>query len=321
MKRIGITGANGFVGKALANYLELNGYFVTRIVRCREFSSINDHGNIVAMGDLTKNFDLNLVLEGMDSLVHLAARVHVMKNRLHDPLSEFRKVNTAATLNLARQAAASGVKRFVFLSTIKVNGEQTRPEEPFSEKDIPAPKDAYAVSKLEAEQGLYEISKRHKMDVVIIRPPLVYGPGVKANFLRLMQWVFMEVPLPLGAIHNKRSLLGLDNLLDFIMTCIEHPKAVNEVFLVADGEDLSTTVLLNRMGEALGKSVPLFSVHQKLLEISLQIMGMRHLSQRLLGSLQINIDKANRLLGWKPPHSIEEGLQKTAEDFLRARDT
>ena len=319
MKRIAITGANGFIGKPLADFLERNGYCVTRIIRREESFSVNSPKNPVVICDLTKDTNWNSTLEGMDTLIHLAARVHVMRDTLDDPLTEFRQVNTNTTLNLAHQAAKAGISRFIYLSSIKVNGEETNLGHPFSENDQPAPQDAYAISKLEAEQGLYEIAKTHELDVVIIRPPLVYGPGVKGNFLRMMQWVILGAPLPFHSIQNKRSLLGLDNLLDFIGTCIEHSAAANEVFLVSDGVDLSTPGLLHCVGDALGKPVRLFSVPQKLLEISLQIMQKRNLSQRLLGSLQINLNKANKMLGWIPPYHIEEGLKKTAQEFLRSK--
>jgi len=319
MKRIFITGANGFVGNALAHQLGSQGYRVTRFIHRPKSQSANEPGENVVIGDLEELIDWGQILESLDIVIHLAARVHIMKDTLIAPFSEFQKINTDATLNLARSAAQSGIKRFIYLSSIKVNGEQTTPGKPFSEVDPPAPEDAYAISKLEAEHGLHEIAQKHNLEVVIIRPPLIYGPGVKANFLSMMEWLNMGIPLPLGAIDNKRSLLGLDNLLNFIVTCIEHPAAANEVFMIADGEDLSTTELLRRVGNALGKSVRLFSIPQKFSEIGLQIMGKRSLRQRLFGTLQINITKANELLGWNPPYSIEEGLRKVAQDFIRSK--
>lgn len=319
MKRIGITGANGFIGKALADFLEHDGYCVTRIIRRRESLSANGSKNIAIVDDLTKENNWNSVLEGMDILIHLAARVHVMQDPLQDPLSEFRKVNTDATLNLASQAAKAGITRFIYLSSIKVNGEYTTLGHPFSEKDTPAPQDPYAISKYEAEVGLREWATMSKLEVVIIRPPLIYGPGVKANFLSMMEWLKLGRPLPLGSIHNKRSLLGLDNLLDFIMTTIEHPNATNETFMVSDGVDISTTELLQQIGNVLGKPARLFSIPQGLLTIGFQLLGKGSLIPRLLGSLQINIGKAHTLLGWKPPYGMDEGLLKTAKDFLKSK--
>lgn len=319
MKRIGITGANGFIGKQLADFLERDGYCITRIIRKMNPSSANDDKKTIVIGNLTTVSDWNSILEGMDTLVHLAARVHVMQDTLQDPLSEFRKVNCDATLELAYQAAKAGITRFIHLSSIKVNGEFTMPGHPFSERDTPAPEDAYALSKYEAEVGLRELATEGKLEVVIVRPPLVYGPEVKGNFLRMMEWLNRSIPLPLCAIHNKRSLLGLGNLLDFIKICIEHPNAANQTFLVSDGIDLSTTELLQQIGHALGKPARLFAIPPGLLKIGFRLLGKRSLIPRLIGSLQVNIDKANALLGWKPPYGIDQGLKKTAKDFIQSK--
>jgi UDP-glucose 4-epimerase len=244
--------------------------------------------------------------------MHCAARVHVMAESVADPLAEFRRVNVQGTLNLARQAAAAGVRRFVFVSSIKVNGEATQLGRPFMADDAPAPLDAYGVSKMEAEQGLLETARQTGMEVVIIRPPLVYGPGVKANFAAMMRWLRCGVPLPLGAIHNQRSLVALDNLVDLIVTCLTHPAAANQTFLVSDGEDVSTTELLRRMGQALGRPARLIPVPVSWLKLAATLVGKPDVAQRLCGSLQVDIEKTRRLLVWTPPISLDEGLRRAA---------
>jgi len=253
---------------------------------------------------------------GAKVVVHLAARVHIMRDEAADPLTEFRRVNVEGTLNLARQAADAGVRRFIYLSSIKVNGEQTLCEQSFTVQDVPAPLDPYSISKHEAEESLRKLAQQTGMEVVIIRPPLVYGPGVKANFLAMMRWLHKGVPLPLGAIHNRRSLVALDNLVDLIITCLDHPAAANQTFLISDGEDLSTTELLRRMGLALGRPARLIPVPVSLLTSGAALLGRRDMAQRLCGSLQVDISKARALLGWKPPISVDEGLRRTAQGFL-----
>jgi UDP-glucose 4-epimerase len=232
-----------------------------------------------------------------------------------DPLAAFRKVNVEGTLNLARQAAAAGVRRFIFISSIKVNGEGTAPGMVYTAEDVPAPADPYGVSKMEAEQGLRELAAESAMDVVIIRPVLVYGPGVKANFLNMMLWLDKGIPLPFGAIDNSRSLVALDNLVDLILTCIEHPEAANQTFLVSDGEDLSTTALLNKMANALNKPARLIPVPSWILQSGAALLGRKGLSQRLCGSLRVDITKTRNLLGWTPPLSVDEALAITAKHF------
>ena len=235
-----------------------------------------------------------------------------MADTAADPLAEFRRVNVQGTLNLARQSAVVGVGRFVFISSIKVNGEATQLERPFTADDAPAPIDAYGVSKMEAEQGLREIALQTGMEVVIIRPPLVYGPGVKANFAALMRWLRYGVPLPLGAIPNRRSLVSLDNLVDLILTCLTHPAAANQTFLVSDGEDVSTTELLRRTGQALGRPARLIPVPASWLKLAAAMVGKPDVAQRLCESLQVDIEKTRRLLGWSPLISLDQGLKQTA---------
>jgi UDP-glucose 4-epimerase len=259
--------------------------------------------------------DWTTALHGVNVVVHLAARVHVMNDHSVDPLSEFRKVNVEGSLNLAKQAAQAGVQRFVFISSIKVNGESTELGQPFHADDEPQPMDAYGISKREAEDALRQLARDTGIEVVIIRPPLVYGAGVKANFRSMMRWLDKGVPLPLGAIHNQRSLVALANLVDLIITCISHPAAANQTFLVSDGEDLSTSDLLRRMANALGKPARLLPVPAWLLQVGATLLGKRAVAQRLCGSLQLDISKTCQLLNWTPPVSVTDALQKTANAY------
>lgn len=285
-------------------------YSVYTVLRCGIASQF-----VHVVGDFDAQTNWVSTVDSCDVVIHLAARAHVMHDQSIDPLSEFRRVNVDGTLNLARQAAAKGVRRFIFVSSIKVNGEFTKVS-PFTADDVPCPLDPYGVSKMEAEAGLRQIALETGMEVVIIRPPLVYGPRVKANFLAMMRWLNKGVPLPFGSIHNKRSLVALDNLVDLIITCIDHPKAANQIFLISDDHDLSTTELLAKISNLLGRSHRLMPVPQKLLELSLTLIGKKDLSQRLCGSLQVDISKTKELLGWSPPVSVDEGLEKTVKAFL-----
>lgn len=314
MRRVLITGANGFVGQSLCAQMRQHGWYVKAAVRlsCRLPAGVD----MVSVGAIYGDMDWTEALYGVDAVVHLAARVHVMQDEAAGPLAEFRSVNVEGTLNLAHQAAATGVRRFIFISSIKVNGESTTLGEAFTADDVPTPMDPYAISKHEAEQGLHQLAAKTGMEVVIIRPPLVYGPGVKANFQSMMLWLKRGVPLPLGAIHNKRSLLALDNLVDLIITCLDHPAAANQIFLAADGEDLSTTKLLRRMAYALGRPARLMPIPASLLEAGATLLGRRDMALRLCESLQVDISKARTLLGWNPPISVDEGLRRTAQGFL-----
>lgn len=311
-----ITGGNGFVGRALTSHLLGLGYGVCLPLRQPQRADQIAGVETVDIGSLSSEIDWTVALRSVDQVVHLAARVHVMNDKSSDPLAEFRQVNVEGTANLARQAAAAGVRRFVYLSSIKVNGTFTQEGRPFTADDAPAPEDPYGVSKSEAEQFLRQIATETGMEVVIIRPPLVYGPGVKANFESLMRWLARGVPLPLAAVtQNRRSLVALDNLVDLIMTCLNHPAAANQTFLVSDGEDLSTAALLESMGAAMGKPARLFYLPPALLKLGATGLNKPGIYQRLCGSLQLDIAKTRQLLGWTPPVSVYEGLRRAAEGF------
>lgn len=312
-----VTGASGFVGQRLAHHLGESGRPVRAAFRRLGQAAESANAESVFTGALGVDNSWRAALLGVDTVVHLAARVHVMHETASDALAEFRRVNVLGTLHLARQAADSGVRRFVFVSSVKVNGEATQPGRPFSADDMPAPADAYGVSKFQAEQALLELAKKTGLEVVIIRPVLIYGPGVRANFLKMMQWLHRGLPLPCGLINNQRSLVGLDNLLSLITTCLDHPAAKNQVFLVSDGEDLSTPDLLRRTAKALGKHARLLPVPPTVLAAAANLLGKRDFAQRLCGSLQVDIAKTRELLDWAPPLSVDEGLAITARDFLR----
>ncbi len=307
-----VTGANGFVGSALCTRLRSGGGVVRRAVRTADPRLENAAD--VPIGGLSSETDWTDALRNVDKVVHLAARVHVMNDKSSDPLAEFRRVNVYGTVNLARQAALAGVRRFIFLSSIKVNGEYTELGKPFTADDMPAAEDPYGISKYEAEQLLRRIASETGIEVVIIRPPLVYGPGVKANFESMMCWLARGLPLPLAAVtENRRSLVALDNLVDLVVTCLNHPAAVNQTFLISDGEDLSTAELLGRMGIAMGCPARLFYMSPSLLKLGATVLRKPGIYERLCSSLQLDITKTRQLLGWAPPVSVDEGLRRAAK--------
>lgn len=308
-----VTGASGFVGSALLRRLAADGPDVRAVYRSARTQPPAGVQQVL-VGDLGPELDWRAALESVVVVVHAAARVHVMRDTAADPLDEFRRTNVAGTLNLARQAAAAGVRRFVFISSVKVHGESTLPGHPFSERDAPAPQDAYGQSKLEAEQGLLSMAQATGMELVIVRPPLVYGPGVRANFQSLMRAVAKGLPLPLAALDNRRSLVGLDNLVDLIVTCVDHPAAANQTFLVSDGEDLSTPGLIRGLAQAMGRSPRLFRLPLWMLWIPATLLGRRATLERVCGSLQVDISKARTTLGWRPPVSVREGLAQVARN-------
>lgn len=312
--RVLLTGSTGFVGKAVLQRLLERGDTVVAALR-QAPASVDGKVEVFRFSELDDTCDWQGGVAGVDTVIHSAARVHVMNDTEADPLAAFRRVNVAGTLNLARQAAAAGVRRFIFISSIKVNGEGTPKGQPYTADDQPAPADPYGVSKREAEDGLRELAAQTGMEVVIIRPVLVYGPGVKANFLAMMRWLDKGVPLPFGAIDNRRSLVALGNLADLVVTCTDHPNAANQTFLVSDGEDLSTSGLLRRMAQALGRPARLLPVPGSLLALAANALGKRALSQRLCGSLQVDIQKTRSLLDWTPPLSVDAALTLTARDY------
>lgn len=310
--RVLVTGASGFLGSALVAVLKQQGHDVVATTR-RSVSAPVKGVDYRVVGDLGGAPDWQSPLQNIDVVVHTAARVHIMDESSDDPLEAFRQVNVLAALDLARQAAEAGVSRFVFISSIKVSGEQTRPDIPFRADDVSRPTDPYGISKLEAEDGLLALAPETGMEVVVIRPPLVYGPGVKGNFASMITLVQKGIPLPLGAIRNKRSLVGIGNLVDLIVRCLDQPAAANQVFLAGDGEDLSTTELLRGVAKAMGKPVRLIPVPASVLKFGATLLGKEAIAQRLLGSLQVDISKARELLGWTPPYTVEEGLRRCFE--------
>jgi nucleoside-diphosphate-sugar epimerase len=310
VRRILVTGAAGFVGRELVAQLVALGSFEVQGLTRQAPANPVAGAKYRTGGDLSSQAQWQQVLAGVHAIVHTAARAHVLNDRAADPLAEFRHVNVEGTLRLAEQAAAMGVRRFLFVSSIGVNGVQSAPGKAFSEADQPNPHNAYALSKWEAEQGLLRIAAETGMEVFIIRPPLVYGCNAPGNFAALMRAVQRGWPLPLGAVHNQRSLVALDNLVDFIVTCITHPQAANQTFLVSDGQDLSTTELVRGMAQAAGVPARLLPVPMWALQAGASLLGKGDAVQRLCGNLQVDISKARSLLGWVPPVSVEEGLRR-----------
>lgn len=299
-----VTGATGFVGNVLEGHFADHGHLIVPAIRQKY--GLDDE---VIVGDIDGQTDWTAALSSCNGVVHLAARVHVMDDAAEDPLALYRATNTDATLNLARQAAQAGVKRFVFVSTIKVSGEGG--EAAYRETDTPAPEDAYAISKWEAEQGLRRIEQETGLEVAILRPPLVYGPGVKANFRRLIDAVAHGWPLPLGRIRNRRSLLYLGNFVDAIRVCVEHPAAAGQTFLIDDGEPVSTPDLIRAVAHAMGRPARLLAVPMGALEFAGALLGKRAAVQRLTGSLWVDSSLIRTRLGWTPPYSMADGLAAT----------
>jgi UDP-4-keto-D-QuiNAc 4-reductase len=313
-RQVLVTGASGFLGRAVVTGVLARGDAVRATTRSPVQAwppGVQALPNL----DLAPGTDWSAALGGVDFVVHCAARVHVMHDTAPDPLAEFRRVNTAATLALARQAVAAGVRRFVFISSIGVNGAETTAE-PFRADDTAAPRSPYAVSKHEAEEGLRALAGTGGMQVVAIRPPLVYGPGAPGNFAQLMRALRRGLPLPLGSVHNRRSFIALDNLVDLVLVCLDHPAAANQTFLAGDGEDVSTTQLLQRLGCALGHPAWLVPLPAPVLRSLFGLLGKADISQRLFSSLQVDISATRDRLGWQPPISLDEGLRRAAVAFL-----
>ena len=310
-----ITGANGFVGSALSLRALSEGFAVRGATR----SKVNLHSGIkpYVVGEINSQTNWSNALLGCSHVIHTAARVHVQIYSNEEELQEYRKVNVEGTLSLAKQALAAGVKRFVFISSIKVNGESTPKGQSFTTRDTPHPKDPYGISKMEAEIALQELASKSNMEVVIIRPPLVYGPGVKANFRAIIKLLKLGIPLPLGAINsNRRSFVAIDNLVDLTLKCLTHPNAKNKVFLVSDGNDLSTTELLRHLSKFLNKRIFLIPIPVSVLTLIFNVLGRKEIGEKLLNSLQVDIETTCQTLDWSPPSTVEEGLKKTIQEFL-----
>jgi UDP-4-keto-D-QuiNAc 4-reductase len=315
--RILVTGATGFVGSALVRTLIAGQQRQIVAAARNQTAGLAPGVSSVGVGDIGPSTDWQPALPGVATVVHLAARVHIMHGTAADPLPEFRRVNVEATLNLARQAAAAGARRFVFVSSIKVNGESTPLGRPFRSTDQVAPRDAYGISKQEAEQGLRLLADRSGMNIVTIRPPLVYGPGVRANFLRLMALIDRGIPLPLGGVRNARSLVSVWNLCDLIRTAIEAPSLRSGVLMVSDGEDLSTPDLMRRIAKFMCRPERLFTLPVALLEALGRLAGKRDEVSRLCDSLTVDISATRRELNWTPPMSVDAALQSTVQWYLR----
>jgi nucleoside-diphosphate-sugar epimerase len=330
-RRVLVTGASGFIGGALLNGMR-DKYRVRGSLRTSP--SFSDHSGkmensveyaeasgdgfeVVAGLELGRDTDWSAALTGIDTVVHTAALVHMKRSADSNSLEEFRRVNVEGTLRLARQCVSAGINRFVFLSSIKVNGEETRPGRPFRSDDFPNPQDPYGISKHEAEQGLLSLSVETGLEVVIVRPVLVYGPGVKANFESLMRCLCRGIPLPLGSIRNGRSLVALENLVDLVRVCCEHPAAAGQTFLVSDGEDLSTTDLITRLAAALNRPPRLISLPPIALKTAASLIGKTDVARRLLGDLQVDIEHTCETLDWKPVKSVDRALQETADFYSR----
>ena len=310
-----ITGANGFVGQPLCAELLRQGQSVRTAVRSANTPVENTEA--AAVGTIDGGTNWADALRDIDVVIHLAARVHVMKDASADPLAEFLKVNLHGTVNLARQAARAGVKRFVYASSIKVNGERTSETAPFTESGQPNPQDPYAVSKWQAEQALQRIAQETGLEIVVVRPPLVYGPGVKGNFISLLTAIDKGVPLPLASANNARSLVYVGNLVDALISCATHPAAAGQTYLVSDSEDVSTAALVEKIARALGRNNRSFHFPPALLRAVATLAGRSEQVDRLFGSLRVSNEKICGELSWSPPYTLDQGLRATA-DWYRA---
>lgn len=307
-----ITGSGGFIGHRLGATLARHGHRVRRAVRSRRISSPVD--DVFVVGDIDADTDWRAALDGVEVVVHLAARAHVLRDAAHDPLAAFRRVNVAGTLNLAHQAVAARARRLVLLSSIGVNGAATH-HRPFAPADPPAPHSPYALSKHEAEMGLKQVAHKTGLQVVVIRPPLVFGPHAPGNFGQLVRCLRTGLPLPLGAVNNRRSFVAIDNLVDLIETCTWHENAVGRTLFVSDGDDMSTPDLLRRLSRAMGKPVHLLPIPPGLLLACASLLGRKTMAQQLCGSLQVDISETRHLLGWSPPLTVDEGLRRAVHGF------
>jgi nucleoside-diphosphate-sugar epimerase len=315
-RKVLVTGASGFVGRYMCEEMLRQGWQVRGAVRSS--AQLPDGAEVVAVGNIDGDTDWMNVLRGVDAVIHLAARVHVMNDTAVDPLAEFLRVNLYGTSNLAQQAARDGVRRLVYVSSIKVNGEQTTETQPFAESDEPNPQGPYAISKWRAEQDLQRIAQETGLEVVIMRPPLVYGPGVKGNFISLLAAIDKGIPLPLVGANNARSLVYVGNLADALIACATHPAAAGQTYLVSDGDDVSTAMLVEKIAQALGRNSRSFYFLPALLRAMAAVLGRAEQVDRLFGSLCVNDEKLRSELAWLPPYTMEQGLRATA-DWYRGR--
>jgi nucleoside-diphosphate-sugar epimerase len=319
MTKILITGATGFVGRALFKNLKSKKKYLAHLTARTNQEELFEGGKAFNIGEIDSNTNWNDALDRVDCIVHCAARAHTTENKQTDSLNAYRRINVDGTRNLAKQAVAIGIKRLIFLSSIKVHGEETIASKSFKYNDISQPEDAYGISKWEAEQALLEIFKQTGLEVVIIRPPLVYGEGVKGNFLRLLDIVYKQIPLPFAKINNLRSFIGLDNLIDLIICCFDHPKAGGKTFLISDGEDISTSDLIRKLSKFMDKSPRLFQAPQSIIKLIGCLFGKSLEVKRLFGSLQADNSYTREVLGWSPVYTLHEGLEKTVRWYLKNR--
>lgn len=315
--KILVTGATGFVGRALLADLKQDAAYQVCALTRHGSASLDPEIQQFRVESINGIARYSELLVGIDVVIHTAARVHQMHDRAVDPYSAYQEINVTGTLSLASAAAQAGVQRFIFLSSVKVNGETSRPGHPFEADDLPAPHDPYALTKYEAELKLLDLAENTGMEVVIVRPPLIYGPGVKANFHRLMTLVHKGYPLPLRLIDNRRSLVSLGNLVSLIQRCIDHPQAANETFLVADGEDVSTPELIRRIASAMHLPCRMLPITPLLLRTGAMLLGRSAEAESLLCNLQVDITKTRQLLGWQPPETISDALDATVMDYLQ----
>lgn len=314
-----VTGANGFVGSRVLPALVRHGLSVKAAIRnMQRLASLPEGTDYIEVADLGPSTEWSAALEGISVVIHLAARAHQLNDTAADPLSEFRKSNTQGTLRLGSEAAKAGVRRLVYVSSIGVNGSVTRGK-PFSEYDEPAPGSYYAISKWEAEQGLCQLQKETGMEIVVVRPPLVYGPGAPGNLERLMRLIWQGIPLPLASVNNQRSLIGVDNLVDLLVLCALHPAAAGETFLAADGEDISTPQLIRCLADGLDRSVHLWPFPVTAVRLFADFLGKSTLCDSLCSSLQVDASKTRTLLGWLPGVSVTDGLACAAQYYKATR--